>query len=68
MEDIVKQQAELELNRELPNTGDLIHKCSNVIIKFELNNLFNFLESVDLELSTTGDDANKLTVLKNGMV
>lgn len=64
MEDVVRQLAELQLRQHQQKSGEVIRNCSNVVVKFDKNNLMNFLESVELALSITEDDANKLTVLK----
>lgn len=72
LEELVRQLTELQLNRGQPQQhqnkpGDVIKCCANIIIKFDKNdknNLMNFLESVDLAMSLTDQEAEKLTILK----
>lgn len=69
IEDLIRQLAQMQLanqHQQRPNqtTGEVLKICANVIIKFNKNNLNNFLESVEMALSLIPDEAANLTVLK----
>lgn len=64
IEDLVRRLAEMQLRQQAINPGDVIRNCHNIIIKFEKTNMINFLESVELAMSTTDRDEHKLTILK----
>lgn len=64
IEDLVRMLAEMQLRQQAINPGDVIRNCHNIIIKFEKTNMINFLESVELAMSTTDRDEHKLSILK----
>lgn len=63
LEDIVRQLADMQVQRNEQSPGEVIKNCSNIIIKFDKSNISNFLSSVDMAL-TMADENNKALVLK----
>lgn len=64
LEDIVRQLANLQVQRNDPRPGDVLRTVSNIILKFEKTNTSNFLESVELALGIANNDEQRRTVLK----
>lgn len=74
IEDLVRQLAEMQLQQQQQpqqqrrdnqhNPGEVFKCCSSIIIRFDKDNITNFLESVKLALSLTPVEEDKLTVLE----
>lgn len=67
----LQQQGQPVINRNLQNQqpvdqrqrpGEVLKNVTNIIIKFDKNNIMNFLESVELDMTPAAED--KLIVLK----